>query len=114
MHYANDTKRRFFVRTFLPINIIVIVLALLPVISQNYIVSNYNVLLSHNVKIEMAVKDADSDLIAVHRAMKDVALARSNEDLTLALADVNKYDNSLRGHFLFILENDKLVTFSVV
>jgi len=48
-------------------------------------------------------EQANSNLISVHRAMKDVALARTPEQLETALRDVAKYDRLVKQNFSDIL-----------
>jgi methyl-accepting chemotaxis protein len=41
----------------------------------------------------------NADLIAVHRAMKDVALSRNDLQMTVALKDVNNYNAQIEKYF---------------
>jgi diguanylate cyclase (GGDEF)-like protein/PAS domain S-box-containing protein/putative nucleotidyltransferase with HDIG domain len=55
----------------------------------------------HGAFTEMSeAKDANTDLVAVHRGMKDVALSRKPSELKAALSDVNKYNTEINRHFL--------------
>ena len=49
---------------------------------------------------------ANADLIAVHRAMKDVALSRDSLQLNAALKDVDKYDAEIKMHFAILYKMD--------
>ena len=52
--------------------------------------------------VELEVEEANSDLIAVHRAMKDVALSTDEKQLEAAMENVGKYDSSFRLHLDFL------------
>jgi len=50
-------------------------------------------------KIETEVLRANTNLIAVHRAMKDVALSKTPAQFDRAMIDVNQYDQRIQTNF---------------
>lgn len=48
----------------------------------------------------------DADVIAVHRAMKDVALAKNGPQVKAALEQVTLYDQNVRGHLTALQKED--------
>jgi diguanylate cyclase (GGDEF)-like protein/PAS domain S-box-containing protein len=59
----------------------------------------YNVSFS----IEIAAQQANTDVIALHSAMKDVALSDSTSDFDKAMADTNTYDTDFNNDINYIL-----------
>jgi diguanylate cyclase (GGDEF)-like protein/PAS domain S-box-containing protein len=51
-------------------------------------------------------EQANADLIAVHRAMKDVALSRDDAQLQAALKDVDSYDAKIKVYFATMAKTD--------
>ncbi|MBF0195238.1 MAG: EAL domain-containing protein [Magnetococcales bacterium] len=58
----------------------------------------------HPLTVSNAVLEVDADIIAMHRHMKDVALARNNSDLEEAIAQVNHYEELVNERFKIIRE----------
>lgn len=52
------------------------------------------------------IEQANTNLIAEHRALKDVALARDPEQLALAISDASRYDLLIRENFAAISRLD--------
>jgi len=53
----------------------------------------------HPLTVSNAILKADADIIAMHRDMKDVVLARNIEDLNIALSKVNAHEEEVYQHF---------------
>ena len=58
----------------------------------------------HPFTVKSAVLSIDADIIRMHRAMKDLVLARDQEDADSAWALVRKLDQSVLGQFAVIRE----------
>jgi diguanylate cyclase (GGDEF)-like protein/PAS domain S-box-containing protein len=58
----------------------------------------------HPLTVSNAVLKVDADIIAMHRHMKDVALARNNSDLEEAITQVNHYEQMVHERFKIIRE----------
>lgn len=58
----------------------------------------------HPFAVSNAVLQANANIIAMHRHMKDVVLARNSADLELAVSHLNINENEIYGHFDIITE----------
>jgi PAS domain S-box-containing protein len=58
----------------------------------------------HPLTVSNAVLEANSEITAMHRDMKDVVLARSDEDLELAITKVDASEKRVYQHFDIILD----------
>ncbi len=98
-----------------------IVLVSLPVLfasislRENSIIAELNDKIYHHpFSVSNAVLEANSDIIAMHRYMKDVVLATNQDELELAISLVEKHEQEVFRHFAFIKErflgNKKTVT----
>ncbi len=63
-----------------------------------------NNLYEHPFAVSNAVLEINSDIIGIHRHMKDVALAQNTEELELAISLVDKHEAEVFRHFDFIME----------
>lgn len=53
----------------------------------------------HPLKVSNAVRDINANVIAIHRSMKDVALAQSQQELILAEHQVDQYEKNVYEKF---------------
>ena len=53
---------------------------------------------NHPLQVTRAVLSADSNIVKIHRSMKDVALARTNTELVSATELVNEYEKLVYSH----------------
>lgn len=58
----------------------------------------------HPLTVSNAVLEANADIIAMHRHMKDVVLARNDEDLGLAISKVDESERRVYEHFEIVME----------
>ncbi len=58
----------------------------------------------HALTVNNAVLEANTNVIAMHRNMKDVVLARNAEDLELAIAKVDAAEKSVYRHFEIVMD----------
>jgi len=60
-------------------------------------------LYQHPFAVSNSVLKANADIIAMHRYMKDVALAQNTKEQELAISLVDKYETKVYRHFDFII-----------
>ncbi|HIJ43261.1 MAG: ATP-binding protein [Rhodospirillales bacterium] len=65
---------------------------------------NTSKLYRHPLTVSNAVLEANADVIAMHRHMKDVVLARNAEDLELAISKVDAAKKHVYMHFKTVLD----------
>ena len=58
----------------------------------------------HPLIVSNAVLEANADIIAMHRHMKDVALARNAADLELAISRVDENEKEVFKHFDVVMD----------
>lgn len=61
-------------------------------------------LYQHPLTVSNAVLEANADVIAMHRHMKDVVLARNAEDLKLAISKVDENEKLVYQHFEVVMD----------
>ncbi|MGB3209592.1 MAG: methyl-accepting chemotaxis protein [Desulforhopalus sp.] len=58
----------------------------------------------HPLAVSTTIRDIETGLVAMHRSMKDVAMASSMEQLDKAVSVVTKYDTEVQGNFTLLEE----------
>ena len=61
-------------------------------------------LFRHPFAVTNALADANADIIAMHRSMKDVAMAQTPADIDRAVADVDRREKAVLEHFGVVRE----------
>ena len=88
-------SKRFDLLLIIGFSLLVIMLFIISYVSVSslaYTNDLFNDSFNHSLKIKEAVQNANTDVIAVHRAMKDVALSRNQTQLKEAMGYVDFYN----------------------
>lgn len=108
MLHLNNTVKNSSISIIIAGFVVMISLAMLFAsisIYENSKLANLNKkIYDHPFSVSNAVLEANSDIIAMHRYMKDVVLATNPEELETALTLVNKHERSVYLHFEVINE----------
>ncbi|MDX2507779.1 MAG: ATP-binding protein [Gammaproteobacteria bacterium] len=106
MSLPNDSLRKSSTPLLLTGFLVMIVLALVFAFTALYeskkIADLTHKLYHHPLTVSNAVLEADADIIAMHRHMKDVALAENVEELEWAIAQVDKFEQDVYQQFRLI------------
>lgn len=78
---------------------IILSIPILGVITQNKINSFFEQTYEIAFEEWVEAEQANADLIAIHRGMKDVVLSRNTTQLEAALQDIDQYDREINKHF---------------
>lgn len=106
----------------LSIAFLVVVLIFLGVIilatnGMNTLAEKTSDMYDHPFAVTKAVLNVKNGIVKIHRSMKDVALAESEEDIKEAIQAVNQYEKEVNGYFKIIDERflgDKILLRKVV
>ena len=58
----------------------------------------------HPLAVSNAMRDIRADVIAMHRAMKDVALAKNRDQIEAAAAEIDRYEQGAEKGFSLVME----------
>ncbi|MCP4179255.1 MAG: hypothetical protein GY756_15960 [bacterium] len=87
---------------------IIIVLSLISniiaVIESQNISKNSELIIHHPFTVSNAVKDVNINITAIHRTMKDLALADTKEEVETAKSLVNFHDSIIHNAFNIVIE----------
>ncbi|NQY21909.1 MAG: sensor domain-containing diguanylate cyclase [Campylobacteraceae bacterium] len=89
---------------FLLTIILLIVLGLTSIFKMGQLADLSQKLYDHPYTVTVATKTIESNLISMHRYMKDVALSTNKEELQLAIDEVNKSEIIIYGEFEIIFD----------
>ncbi|MDC7221678.1 MAG: methyl-accepting chemotaxis protein [Spirochaetales bacterium] len=84
--------------------IIMTFLGLFAVNRLNYLAGLTEKLYRHPYAVSVAVVEIERDIIAIHRAMKDVALAKTPSEIDAAYATANEYEEDILYNFTILEE----------
>jgi diguanylate cyclase (GGDEF)-like protein/PAS domain S-box-containing protein len=88
-------KRRYGVLLILGLSLLIVLIIVISTIATVSLVqtnSLFDKAYNESFAITTATEEANTDIISVYRAMKDVALSNSQSEIDKALVDVTKYD----------------------
>jgi methyl-accepting chemotaxis protein len=57
---------------------------------------------NHPLRVTRAVLSADTNIIKIHRSMKDVALSSTDVELEVAIGFVNEYEKKVYEHLVIV------------
>ena len=95
-------------RLFLGFGIIIILIVVMGILSYqqiNQLWFNTDQMYKHPFKVSNTVRDIRADIIAMHRSMKDIALAENKEQITHASNLVNNYEAEVYRLFDVVYKN---------
>ena len=91
-------KHRFIVSGFPILILFIMLIAATGTFYLNRAGDLFNGTYQHSFAVQISAEQANANLIAAHRAMKDVALSKTSEALEMALKDVDKNDKKFNLH----------------
>ena len=86
------------------LNVIIILLGINALWRMNQLSNVTAKLYRHPYAVSNNVRDIQTDIIAMHRSMKDVALAQDNASIEKAAQQVNQYEKDVLLHFGIVEE----------
>lgn len=95
---------RLLISGFIVIIFLSILLAAISLKENSTIAELNEKMYHHPFSVSNAVLEANSDIIAMHRYMKDVVLATNLNELELAISLVEKHEQAVYRHFSLIKE----------
>jgi methyl-accepting chemotaxis protein len=83
---------------------LLIILTVLAVYNMNKLATMTEMLYKHPMTVSNAILSADGNIIRMHRSMKDVALAKSSEEIDKAAGAVNEYEKKVYADMEIVKE----------
>jgi len=84
---------------FASVLILTIIVSVIAIIEMQNLAENIVQMYKHPLAVSNAVRDIRADIIAIHRSMKDVALAKDVGQITTASATVYRYEQKVYKSF---------------
>jgi signal transduction histidine kinase/DNA-binding response OmpR family regulator/HAMP domain-containing protein len=84
---------------FASVLILTIIVGVIAIIEMQNLAENIVQMYKHPLAVSNAVRDIRADIIAIHRSMKDVALAKDVGQITTASATVYRYEQKVYKSF---------------
>ncbi|MBF0379829.1 MAG: EAL domain-containing protein [Magnetococcales bacterium] len=100
---SSDTLRTLVIG-FTLILLLVALLSISAILQSNSLAELTTKMYRHPFTVSNTVQKVDTDIIAMHRHMKDVALARNNSELEEAIAHVNQHEQEVIERFNIVRE----------
>ena len=89
---------------FVIIIMLVILFAFMAVQENKNLAELNDKMYQHPFSVSIAVLEANGDILAMHRYMKDVVLARNKDELEIAITLVDQHEHEVYRHFELIKE----------